>query len=441
MLYSILEKRFLRTEISTFLLITLLAGVPGCQKVNTPDEEVNENVLWTFKAASEAYYGSPALSEDENTVYYGTSSGILATPAKDNTLYALSTSNGKTSWKYQLGSKEVRSTPAVGPNGDISVVASERSPSGMDAQRDILYHFSPDGRMLWSFNINPSFRAAVDVGQSAPAVARDGKIYVAAGGLFAINPDGTLKWVRYYPAAEDLRNAPVIGREGTVFFVYHNIPLTALDPSDGHTIWSCELGVNDHVFASPAIAADGALVVATNPGIIYKVSASGELLWSFSTTSIGYNCTLRSSPAIDERGTIYLGTNSGIPASIFLALNSDGTVKWTFTPENLPKDVPSTHFDIYSSPAIGADGTIYFGQEFGRVYALDSMTGAVRSIVNVETGVIWSSPALSRIGTLFINDISGRLYAIKTGSRGLDLLAPWPKFRHNNQNSGEQNSD
>ncbi len=99
-------------------------------------------------------------------------------------------------------------------------------------------------------------------------------------------------------------------------------------------------------------------------------------------------------------------------------------------------DTPKDHFDIYSSPAIGSDGLIYFGQEFGRVYALKSSDGSMVSMDTTANGITWSSPAIDNKGVLFINDLSGRMYAIQTGSKGLDPLAQWPKFRYDNQNSG-----
>ncbi|NLP11306.1 PQQ-like beta-propeller repeat protein [bacterium] len=415
----------------------MLFLLTGCQqKVNGPDEKQNERILWTFAVESEIYYSSPALSLNEETVYFGTSSGILAKQAANNALYAVAVATGQVLWKFPLGIKEVRSSPAVCADGSIAFVASERNSAAGPTVRDLLYRLSSNGQLQWTFNINPGLQATVDVGQSAPSVASDGVIYAAAGGLYAINPDGTCKWTQFQPAAEDIRNAPVIGKNGVLYFVYHNIPLTALDPTDGHTLWSCDLGVNDHVLASPAIGADGRIIVATNPGIVYAVAPTGEILWSFDTASIGYTCTLRSSPAIDEDGTIYLGTNTGNPASIFLALNPNGTVKWIFEPANLPGEVSSSHFDIYSSPAIGADGIIYFGQEFGRVYGLYPQNGEIQWMVETKSGITWSSPALSSAGTLFISDLSGRLYAIKTASQGLKAQAPWPKFKHDNQNSG-----
>ena len=227
-----------------------------------------------------------------------------------------------------------------------------------------------------------------------------------------------------------------MGSDGTVYFVYHNIPLTALDPEDGSVIWSCPLGVNDHCLASPAIGADGTIYAATNQGILYAVSPAGSIRWEFDIASAGFRGFLRSSPAVDADGAIYFGINYGDPVSALFAINADGSLRWIFEPSDLPPDVPPDHFDIYSSPAIGSDGTIYFGQEFGRVYALNPADGSIRWIVQTRSGITWSSPALAASGTLYISDLEGNCYAITTESRGLKASAPWAKFRANNRNTG-----
>ena len=432
-----LSDRWLVASFCAVLFGVFFFTIMSCSESSRPENEQDERILWSFLAEANTYYGSPALSLDEQTVYIGTSDGILASPATNNALYALFASSGKLQWKYPLGSKEVRSTPAIAQDGSIVFVASEHGLTGTGGRNDYLYKLSSAGQLIWTYNINPSPGDPVDIGQSAPAIAPDGTIYVAAGGLYAIDPEGQHKWTRFYPAVEDLRNSPIIDANGIVYFVYHNIPLTAIDPSDGHTLWSLNLGVNDHVLASPALGADGTIFIATYPGVVYAVSATGSLLWTFDANSIGYTCWMKSSPAIDSDGTIYLGTNSLSSASVFfLALDHKGALKWLFEPSDLPADVPSSHFDIYSSPAIGSDGAIYFGMEFGRVYALKPEDGSQLWMVETENAITWSSPALSALGTLFISDLSGHTYAIRTESSGLKAQAPWPKFRHDNQNTG-----
>ena len=64
-----------------------------------------------------------------------------------------------------------------------------------------------------------------------------------------------------------------------------------------------------------------------------------------------------SSPAIGADGTIYVGSGD----DNLYAVNPDGTQKWAFPTGNY----------IESSPAIGADGTIYVGSDDDNLYAIN----------------------------------------------------------------------
>jgi outer membrane protein assembly factor BamB len=76
--------------------------------------------------------------------------------------------------------------------------------------------------------------------------------------------------------------------------------------------------------------------------------------WNFPT---GYE--IYSSPAVGVDGTIYIGTYDAYPPDIpkLYAINPDGTEKWRFL---------TTHYGkVDSSPAIGPDGTIYIATHEG----------------------------------------------------------------------------
>ena len=62
------------------------------------------------------------------------------------------------------------------------------------------------------------------------------------------------------------------------------------------------------------------------------------------------------SPAIGSDGTIYFGSHD----AKFYAINPDGTKKWEF--------VMGDGTD--STPSIGSDGTIYFGSDDKKLYAI-----------------------------------------------------------------------
>lgn len=421
-----------------FLVLALSVGaIAGCGEDSGPGDggdDGSARIVWTYDLAPEVYYGSPALSVDETTVYFGTSVGLLQSPQTNHSFVALNTADGSLRWKFALGAGQVRSAPAIATDGSVYFMVEGHNPTADSLAADALCHLSPSGQLLWSFDVNPT-RVVSEVGLCAPAIGEDGTVYVGGDRLYAIRPDGTMKWAAFEPTYEARFNSPVIGRDGTVYFVYHNIPLTALDPQTGQILWSCPLGVNDHCFSSPAIASDGTIYAATQPGIIYAVSSAGQIVWQFDIASVGFTGFVRCSPAVDAEGTIFFGLNSGSPASALFALNSNGTVKWIFEPGDQPQDTPLDHFDIYSSPAIGSDGTIYFGQEFGYVYAVNPADGSLKWFQSVRSGITWPSPALAADGKLFIADLSGRCYAIATDSRGLMASAPWPKYRRDNGNT------
>ncbi len=420
---------------AVFFLIGLITSCSSGDNKNKGPDETAARKRWEISAPGEIYYASPALSTDEMTVYTGTSTWLTGTHGGAHYFLALNAATGSETWRFPLGSNEVRSTPAVAADGSIYFTVEIRQPATGAASGDKLFHVSATGDSLWTYDINPT-AVTLEVGQSSPTLGPDGTVYVAGDRLYAISSGGTLRWTVLGPASEALRNAPVIGSDGTVYFVYHNIPLTALRPADGSTIWSTPLGVNDHCIASPAIGADGTIYVCTQPGLVYAVSSSGVIAWTFSLSTAGFTGTLRSSPAVDLDGSIYFGVNNGSPSSALFALNPDGSLKWIFEPANLPDDVPSDHFDIYSSPALGSDSILYFGQEIGRVYALNKADGSLKWLAETTSGITWSSPAIDRGGSLFISDISGRVYRFQTDSHGLDSTAAWPKFRYNNQNTG-----
>ena len=72
------------------------------------------------------------------------------------------------------------------------------------------------------------------------------------------------------------------------------------------------------------------------------------------------------------------------------ALTEEGAVVWGF----------QTGGDVYSSPALGTDGTVYVGSDDGGVYAL-SASGSLQW--RFETGApVQASPAIGGDGTVYV---------------------------------------
>lgn len=416
-----------------FLLSLLVAC--GDSGTGPGSWRADRRIRWMYGVGTEIYYGSPALSPDEATVYVGTSASAGGQESPDNALIALDVATGAPRWRFALGSAEVRSSPAVAADGSVTVLVERRNSSPALPQFELV-RLSATGVQSWRRPLGAP-GARVDVGFSAPTIAVDGSVYVATDSLYKVTSAGEIAWSAL-STGEDLRASAALGANGTVYFASHNVPLTALHPDSGRVLWSLPLGINDHVLATPAIGGDGAIYIATNACVLHAVEPTGTLRWRFDATAFGANCNMRSSPAIGSDGTIYLGTKDGEPAAVMLAVRPNGTLRWAFLPPGLPSDVPFSHFDIYSSPAIGEDGTLYFGQEFGRIYAIDAETGAEEWMVEARTGITWSSPVLTAQGVLIISDLDGTVYALTTASQGLDATAPWPRYRGGNASTGRR---
>jgi len=89
---------------------------------------------------------------------------------------------------------------------------------------------------------------------------------------------------------------------------------------------------------------------------------------------------------------------------------------------------------VASSPAIGADGTVYVGSYDKKVYALDGKTGAKKW--EFRTGAdVDSSPAIGADGTVYVGSRDHKVYAFKTSSSG-PADSSWPMFSQNAQRTG-----
>jgi len=421
------------------LLSVLALGAVACaNEPNAPLEPgLDPRIQWITHLTAGSFYGSPALSADQSTVYVGTSQPLLGAVPRQHSLVALSVATGAQQWSFATGLAEVRSTPAVHTDGSITFLIEERNLSGGFVKTEVV-RVSSSGSEVWRRALGiPAER--VDIGFSAPALGADGSVFIAADSLYALNNNGTVRWTAF-GAVEDIRATPSIGADGTVYFAARNVPLSALNPATGDVLWSQSLGANGHVFGAPALGADGTIYVATEACVLHAVSAAGAPLWAFDAKVGGGSCAMRGSPAVAADGTIYVGTTDRTPRPAMFAVRANGTVRWSFLPTDLSVEVASENSDIYSSPAVGNDGTLFFGHEARRLYAVGGESGAFRYAIQTETitQIAWSSPVITSSGTLLIADVTGRVYAITTESGGLQTSAPWPRFRGGNQSTGRR---
>ena len=402
-------------------------------------------IKWKYSTGLFINYSSAALSQNENNVYFGTAPTLAFPPGSGHGLYCLNSRSGALNWKYDLDpSSYVRSSPAIAPDGTIYFVVENRTPEGMYDwdNTNWLYAITSSGDYKWKYYIPRGFDGPIN-----PSLSEDGTVYVIGNdGLYAIKPTGELKWK--YSSSDEPSNSAAIDTDGTIYFV-SGATLYAVY-SDSSTKWQVSLPGALCVESSLAIGSED-IYVGSEVGVLYAVDIStGGLVWSYSTVSGSEDRRIRSTSAIAPDGTIYFGTKVSPETQVrFYALNPDGTLKWIFEPHD--RIVNEEGNDIYSSPAIGSGGTIYFGCEtkyvyalnpdgklkwkcyLGRLYELPSFLQLEHSITD---DITWPSPAIKSDGTIFIGALAGNFYAIKSDSLGLSTNSPWPKLHHDSQNTG-----
>lgn len=155
---------------------------------------------------------------------------------------------------------------------------------------------------------------------------------------------------------------------------------------------------NITVHGSAAIGKNGNVHVAGDDGVLYTFNSDGKLLWYYVTRSNIYG-----SPTIGNDGTIYF---SNWANATTYAIKSDGTFIWECT---------TGGYNFGSSPVIGSDGTVYIpstNSTNGALYAIDT-NGKVKWAYNM--GIIRAtSPVMGSDGTIYMADYDGVVYAINT---------------------------
>ncbi len=266
---------------------------------------------------SDGYLSVPAIGK-KGTVYIGSAYAFLAAVNQDGTI----------KWKVTTDNVEAyRLSPAIGQDGTI-YIASDRL--GKYSVPDEIYLHAmasditgPEGKEKWKFQI----KALTD---SSPCVASDGTIYIGDkhGDLYAVKPDGTLKW-QYNAPSSGFDAPPAIDFDGTIYALATDSDglghLYALDPSSGALKWDYK--VKGQAEDTPVIGpgASGSTVYFTDMrGNVYAINHDGTEAWVF---ALGGNTRL--SPALSKDAkALYVATVDGHLYAIELDAAAQAQAPW-----------------------------------------------------------------------------------------------------------------
>ncbi|MDP8245920.1 MAG: PQQ-binding-like beta-propeller repeat protein [Candidatus Hinthialibacter antarcticus] len=260
--------------------------------------------------------------------------------------------------------------------------------------------------LKWMFYADSSF-------YSSPAVGEDGSIYAASTDnfLYALNSDGELQWS--YEAQDSLFSAPAISPSGEIIFSDHEGNVYSVD-SEGLENWNYQAsrGEENRIVAPMLVSESGQTYAVSWNNYMYSIRPNGALLWS---TDIGGK--LSSSPVLDTDGNIYVCTNDGSKLVVEKYQPSSKRQVTEFS-----ETIESNHNRVVSSPAIDTErNALYVGvsrTNDGALYAVD-LGGMRRKFRVTLPKAVYSSPAIGPDGTVYVGCLDGSLYAIDGDARSI----------------------
>ncbi|GAA0294941.1 hypothetical protein GCM10009128_11960 [Psychrosphaera haliotis] len=400
----------------------------------------SSRLVWgaALPTTSFAYYSSPALSADEQTIYVGTAKNVRNASAGNDVMAAYDR-NGNVKWQYTLpNAEEVRSSPVV-HKGNIYFTVDKRTAEFNKSYRDLVA-LSSAGNEIWRKRVS-EYGSQTGSGLTKVVATGDQIIYTGLD-VLVFNADSGDKLFerlcncsgrqdRFVNGALNNNGELVYYDEGRLL----KLNLTTYEVSGEFDDIATFQG--DLVLSSPAVDSNSNVYLGSEAGILYAFNDNLELLWDFrlTTPNVIEAPHIRSSVAIDEsRETLYFGTKSNENSEFYALDMNDQSVKWKVS-------IPG---DVYVSPTIGDNGNIYFASETDLLYAY-TPTGTLAWQYDLKVNVTWSSPVIDSSGILYIGGLSeadlsssgatGKVFAIQTDSTGL-MTNTWAKIHRDNQNTG-----
>jgi outer membrane protein assembly factor BamB len=310
---------------NTVLDINCRADDPSYDDNRHDAEGLDETSPWPAPFATSGDVRSKPAIGPNDTLYVTTLNGHL---------HAIDLIDGTGKWTFPASEPTVTSigdvttNPAINDSGDTVYVTANDG-----GTRNLWAINTSDGSLKWDFpDSDPAVSTINRTDESSPAVDRNGVVYIgsdvssSSGKVFAINPDGTQKWV--YASAESGEGDVTVDRssgtyDGTIYVGTDGGEVLAFAPtSAGLPKWS--FPTSPDIETGPAVSKDGSIVyILGENGTVYALNAvDGSEAWN-SDTSGSYH---DNNPVVDTSGsafdgTIYIMSDEGYLSSV----KADGT--------------------------------------------------------------------------------------------------------------------
>ncbi|MBI4721943.1 MAG: PQQ-binding-like beta-propeller repeat protein [Candidatus Stahlbacteria bacterium] len=276
-------------------------GTDGAIYIGSEDGNVyalrqDGSVKWIFPTQG-AVFSSPVLS----------ASGVVYIGSNDSSVYAINSTTGVQVWKCDLPIG-VLSSPALSLDESVVYVASGSEEWFTDDKARLYAISAVTGGINWEFDSATSKYCS-------PSVGTDGTIYIGSKSnndskLYAVNPDGTQKWVSTVDGGTS--SAAISADGSTVYTACGRI--NAINTSDGSIKWSkfWGSGMVDSHYGGPILSSNNRLyfgVGFNNYGRVYNLNATTGAIDCYYDTEPGEE--VWDTPAIGPDKTVYFGDCSG----------------------------------------------------------------------------------------------------------------------------------
>lgn len=306
-------------------------------------------------------------------------------------------------WDYPTRG-HIPGSAIVGGDGRIRV----HSGDGM------LHCITPEGEQAFATKVGEP------LGWASPVVDNDDHTLISAysGGLLKVDSKGTHTSQAFFRSRQKLDSTGVI--HGGVLYIggedafVYAIRLAGSrgrnewnqDKNDGKTEWFINTAIAFH---------DGLLVVAGRDEYLYAFDDKGQQIWR-----VHLRGQMLGSPVIDGDGNIYVGVSlekrgEESSGTLVCIKGTSHAVSWEY----------DTGASIESTPVIGDDGMLYFGDNDGVIHGID-LDGKMQWTQDVGAPVRSAGTITPSKRVVFGTD-RGNLVALAVSSGGL-AKAGWPKY-------------
>jgi len=327
--------------------------------------------------------------------------------ALGNTLYAIVEEDGlaKVLWEYPTDG-HIPGSPSLGPDGCVRV-------------------HSNDGKLHCVNHDGDEAFEPIDVGEplgwASPLADDDANTWVCAygGGLLKIDPHGGRKRAPFFRSRQKFDSTGLIykgiyyvgAEDGFVYAV-------SINGMRGRITWDHLAGQGKtewFINSSPALTAMPSLVVAGRDEYLYAFHLNGKKLWK-----VHVRGQMLASPVVAPNGDVYVGVSLAKASrrgegKLVCVGGEPHKVKWEYKAQGM----------VESTPVIGSDEIVYFGDNAGSVHAVDQ-DGNRQWLRNIGAAVRSAGTIYGPQRVVFGND-RGLLVGLKCSSQAV-ATGGWPKY-------------